>query len=107
MQPGMAMTVKEMGPASATGWAFLCPEEAGIIPSLIVRSRSPVMPSDKEVIRSEAGVTLTKVSLRSGSSVVAVAYVVKSKRTPKAPNFDNLPAAEIGFQEEVSRCVSA
>ena len=62
--------------------------------------------SEKKILRSEAGVTLTEVSLRSGSAVVATAYVVKSRRTPEAPNFDNLAAAEIGFREEVARCMA-
>jgi hypothetical protein len=63
--------------------------------------------SERKILRSEAGVTLTEVSLRSGSAVVATAYVVKSRRTPEAPNFDNLSAAETGFREEVARCVNA
>lgn len=61
------------------------------------------MPSEKRILKAEHGVTLTEVTLRSGSAVVAVAYVVKSRRTPEAPNFDNLAAAEVGFNEEVAR----
>jgi len=34
--------------------------------------------SERKILRSEDGVTLTEVSLRSGSAVVATAYVVKS-----------------------------
>lgn len=60
--------------------------------------------SEQRILRNEAGVTLIEVSLRSGSAVVATAYVVKSRRTPEAPNFDNLAAAEAAFQEEVTRC---
>lgn len=71
------------------------------------------MPSNKKVLKAEHGVTLTEVTLSSGSAVVAVAYVayvayvVKSRRTPEAPNFDNLAAADVGFNEEVARCVPA
>jgi len=62
------------------------------------------MPSEKRILRAENGVTLTEVTLRSGGAVAPIAYVVKSKRTPEAPNFDNLAAAEAGFREEVNRC---
>jgi hypothetical protein len=65
------------------------------------------MPSNKKVLKAERGVTLTEVTLSSGSTVVAVAYVVKSRRTPEVPNFDNLAAADVGFNEEVARCVPA
>lgn len=65
------------------------------------------MSSNKKVLKAEHGVTLTEVTLSSGSAVVSVAYVVKSRRTPEAPNFDNMAAADVGFNEEVARCVPA
>lgn len=64
------------------------------------------MPSEKRILKTEHGVTLTEVTLRAGVAVAAVAYVVKSRRTPEAPNFDNLAAAEAGFKAEVARCVA-
>ena len=62
------------------------------------------MASEKTILRAEQGVTLTEVTLRSGSAVVNTAYVVKSRRTPEVRNFNNLAAAEAGFREEVARC---
>jgi hypothetical protein len=62
------------------------------------------MASEKRILRSEHGVTLTEVTLRSGSAIAAVAYVVQNRRTPEAPNFSNLALAEAAFREEIKRC---
>ena len=64
------------------------------------------MASEKKIIRAEHGVTLTEVTLRSGSAVVATQFVIESERTPEAPNFSDLVAAETAFREEVTRCVA-
>jgi hypothetical protein len=64
------------------------------------------MASEKRILKSAGGVTLTEVALRSGSAISALAYTVRSKRTPEAPNFDNLPAAELAFRDEVARCAA-
>jgi hypothetical protein len=45
------------------------------------------MASEREVLAAKSGVILEQVTLRSGSGVVAVAFVVKSRRTPEVPNF--------------------
>ncbi len=64
------------------------------------------MASEKRVLRSERGVALTEVTLRSGGAIAAVAYVVQSSRTPEAPNFTDLASAEVAFREEVERCTT-
>ncbi len=63
------------------------------------------MTSERNILRSEHGVTLTEVALRSGDAIAAVAYVVRSGRTPEAPNFANVALAEAAFCEEVARCI--
>ena len=40
VQPGTAMTVKEMGPASATGWAFFCCRRVAKILGLVMTIRN-------------------------------------------------------------------
>jgi len=61
------------------------------------------MATDKEVLRSKQGVMLTKVTLRSGSIPVDVAYVVANKRTKEAPNFHDEISAVRHFEAEVER----
>jgi hypothetical protein len=65
------------------------------------------MTSDMRVLRTQAGVTLTEVTLRGAAGPAARAYTVKSKRTPEVPNFETLAAAETYFSAEVERCSKA
>ena len=65
------------------------------------------MSTDKEILRSKQGVTLTKVTLRSGAMPVDVAYVVSSKRTSEAPNFHDEVSAVRHFEAEVERSTQA
>lgn len=62
-----------------------------------------VMATDKQILRSKQGVTLTKVTLRSGSMPVDVVYVVASKRTSEAPNFHDEISAVRHFEAEVEQ----
>ncbi|PTT78952.1 hypothetical protein DBR42_22440 [Pelomonas sp. HMWF004] len=55
------------------------------------------------MIRADAGVVLTKVTLWGNNAPVNVAYTVTSKRTPEVPNFDVLVSAETYFEDEVAR----
>lgn len=61
------------------------------------------MATDRQVIRTENGVVLTKVTLRSGAFPVSETFIVSSKRTPEVPNFEALAAAEAYFTDEVAR----
>ena len=63
--------------------------------------------SEREVLAAKSGVILEQVTLRNGNVVVAVAFVVKSRRTPEVPNFSDIIAAQQYFNEEVQRCAQA
>ena len=45
------------------------------------------MASERELLAAKNGVRLEQVTLRDGNRVVAVAFVVKSRRTPEVPKF--------------------
>ncbi len=64
------------------------------------------MASVKRILKAKSGVTLTEVALRSGAGIAAIAYTVKSKRTPEVPNFSSLHTAELAFNDEVARCAA-
>jgi hypothetical protein len=64
------------------------------------------MASQKTILLADRGVTLTEVALRSGGAVVAIAYTVKSRRTPEVPNFTDRGEAEVAFHAEVARCAA-
>jgi hypothetical protein len=59
------------------------------------------MATESRVLKAKVGVTLTEHRL---AGTAAVAYTVKSRRTPEVPNFDSLTAAEQYFVQEVERC---
>jgi hypothetical protein len=60
--------------------------------------------SEKKVLREKHGVTLIEVTLHGGvGAVISRAYVIKSKRTPEAPNFADLPPAEAAFAADVKK----
>jgi hypothetical protein len=65
------------------------------------------MATEREILAAKNGVVLEQVTLRSGNGVVAVAYVVKSKRAPEVPNFSDMITAQHYFNEEVQRCTQA
>jgi hypothetical protein len=66
-----------------------------------------IMASEREVLAARNGVELEQVTLRDGNDVVAVAFVVKSRRTPEVPNFGDIIPAQQYFNEEVQRCARA
>ena len=62
--------------------------------------------SAREIIRSESGVTLTKVSLIDGSTglVADSQYVVQNQRAPlESQNFGRLADANAFFEAELVR----
>jgi hypothetical protein len=65
------------------------------------------MASERELLAAKNGVILEQVTLREDNRVVAVAFVVKSRRTPEMPNFGDIIAAQQYFNEEVQRCAQA
>jgi hypothetical protein len=65
------------------------------------------MASEREVLTAKNGVVLEQVTLRDGNVVVAVAFVVKSRRTPEVLNFIEIIAAQQHFNEEVQLCARA
>lgn len=62
------------------------------------------MASEREVLAVRNGVILEQVTLRDGNRAVAVAFLVKSRRTPRVRNFDDMITAQQYFNEEVQIC---
>jgi len=65
------------------------------------------MPADRLVLlRSDNGVTLTKVTLPGGTAKAAgvTSYVVESNRTPDVKAFATRTDALEHYEEEVERC---
>jgi hypothetical protein len=65
------------------------------------------MPADKLVLlRSDNGVTLSKVTLPGGTAKSAgvTSYVVESNRTPEVKAFGTRTDALEHYEEEVERC---
>ncbi len=59
--------------------------------------------SERELLRSDAGVELWEVRLRMNGSVVASSYVGKTPRTPQEFTDARRPQADAWFDQEVDR----
>lgn len=66
----------------------------------------PPMANPLYTLKSSHGVQLQERQLlgNTPAQIIARGYIVKSKRTPEVKTFDNLPAAEAYYAEEVARC---
>ena len=63
------------------------------------------MPSTRLVLQTEAGVTLTEVTLSNGGGhTLAIAYEVSSRRTSEVRPSHTRETAERHYAEEVARC---
>ena len=62
------------------------------------------MASEKKLLRSAQGVTVTEISLRNNGVVVDRAYHVATLRTPETWNFPSLAEADARYIDEVGKC---
>jgi len=61
------------------------------------------MGSERKVLRTAQGVTLTEIALRNGDAIVDRAYHVASLRTPETWNFTSLAEADARYLDEVTQ----
>lgn len=59
--------------------------------------------TEKTLLKSDRGVTLTKVALRQNGIVIDQQFTVSTKREPGAKNFPDEQAAQDHFAKEVER----
>jgi hypothetical protein len=62
------------------------------------------MARQHRILKASHGVVLTEHTLSGGSGPVAVAYTVKSRRTPEDFNSQNLASVEDYYAKELARC---
>lgn len=60
------------------------------------------MTTQREIIRSAYGVTLTKMELVNGGAVLDTAYLLKTMRTPETWHFSGLAEADAAYLQELA-----
>jgi hypothetical protein len=61
------------------------------------------MASERKILRTAQGVTLTEISLRGNGGIVDRGYHVATLRTPETWNFSNLVEADARYLDEVGK----